>query len=168
MCSWHSSGQPDFPLPWQTAGSSYNSVNYAQSAIAQELLMIQFVLCYLKSLGSNQSLSLKDLTYKALFYEHVQLLPEWTLSPTWDVKILVLRSVLSFDDQTLTNISSLQDHYVVNQWRSGEAKQTRLHSRFLRVQIFSEDPELCPSQTLSEYFTKVSFFFGRIHCLINL
>ena len=28
---------------------------------------------------------------------------------------------------------------------------------YLRVQKFSEDPELCPSQTLSEYFTKVSF-----------
>ena len=83
------------------AGSSYNSVNYARSAISKfhhgyngvsagsdqlvctavravfrlrpplpkykRTFDASVVLCYLKGLGSNQSLSLKDLTYKALF-----------------------------------------------------------------------------------------------------
>ena len=72
-------------------------------------------------------------------------------------EFLVFKVGLSVDDQTLTNISSLQDHCVIN--LTSLEKQSRPgHVRgYLRVQKFSEDPELCPSQTLSEYFTKVSF-----------
>ncbi len=39
---------------------------------------------------------------------------------------------------------------------------------YLRVQKFSEDPELCPTQALSAYFTKVSFFFGQQYHLVNI
>ena len=72
-------------------------------------------------------------------------------------EFLVFKVGLSVDDQTLTNISSLQDHCVIN--LTSLEKQSRPgHVRgYLRVQKFSEDPELCPSQTLPEYFTKVSF-----------
>ena len=82
-------------------------------------------------------------------------------------EILVLRSVLSFDDQTLANISSLQDHFVLN--LTSLEKQISLGNicDYLRVQKFSEDPELCLSQTLSVYFTKVSFFFGLQYSLLN-
>ena len=56
-----------------------------------------------------------------------------------------------------TNISSLQDHCVIN--LTSLEKQSRPgHVRgYLRIQKFSEDPELCPIQALSVYFTKVSF-----------
>ena len=85
----------------------------------------------------------------------MQLLPEWALSPIWDENILVLRSVLSFDDQTFTNISSLQDNrwLIRPHWRSRAAGP---HSRL------PEDPELCPFQTFSEYFTKVRFLLWSI------
>ena len=64
-------------------------------------------------------------------------------------EILVLRSVLSFDDQTLANISSLQDHFVHN--LTSLEKQISLGNirGYLRVQKLFEDPELCLSQILS-------------------
>jgi len=53
------------------------------------------------------------------------------------------REFLVFKDHCVINLTSLE-----KQSRPGHVRG------YLRVQKFSEDPELCPSQTLSEYFTK--------------
>ena len=129
---------PAVPVP-DDAGSSYNSVNYAQSAIAQELLMIQFVLCYLKSLGSNQSLSLKDLTYKALFMN----ICTCTCATTSRMNSLANLGCENFSFKvgfifwwpTLTNISSLQDNrWLEKQSRPGHIRGYLRVQRFLKIQ----------------------------------
>ena len=118
---------------------------------------INVVFNYIKSLPPNHELSLKLLTFKALFLLTCSSISRMSSVKQLGPNVTVYKVINYFEvNSTFYHPYYLQDHVTIP--LIGLEKQSRPgHVRgHLRIQRFDEDPSLCPVSVLTEYFEKVS------------
>ena len=118
---------------------------------------ITVVLTYLQSLPNNKDLSLKLLSYKALFLLTISSISRMSSAARLGSNLLVCKVryfLFSISNHILTLL--LQDHCIINLVDLEKHSTTKNVRGYLRIQQFHDDPVLCPVSALVEYHSRVS------------
>ena len=118
---------------------------------------ITVVFSYLKSLPNNCDLSLKQLSYKALFLLTLSSIFRMSSAARLGSNLLVCKVryfLFSISNHILTLL--LQDHCIINLVDLEKHSTTKNIRGYLRIQKFHDDPVLCPVSALVEYHNRVS------------
>ena len=118
---------------------------------------ITVVFSYLKSLPNNCDLSLKQLSYKALFLLTLSSISRMSSAARLGSNLLVCKVryfLFSISNHILTLL--LQDHCIINLVDLEKHSTTKNVRGYLRIQQFHDDPVLCPVSALVEYHSRVS------------
>ena len=124
----------------------------------RETFDISMVFEHLKSLGSNQELPLKLLSFKALFLMIVSSLSRVSSAAALGPTIIINQVGTSSNCTSVTLLMQciLQDHCVINIVKLEKQSRPGHIRGHLRIQKFTDDLDLCPVLALSEYFNRVS------------